>query len=138
LAILVFIVGGVLIYWFCLFTAQVVAIERKYWFSALRRSAYIVSKSKRRSLVILLITALLYVLSFIFALIPVLGVRWLVLGPEFIEGNSLLGDFAATFVYVAYVPIPNIFLTLAYYHLRLISKDLSSAELADIKAYEMT
>ena len=46
LAVLVFIAGGVLIYWFCLFTAQVVAIERKYWLSALRRSAYIVSKSK--------------------------------------------------------------------------------------------
>jgi len=119
--------------WLFLFTTQVVAIERIYWLSALRRSASIVWKSKKRSTVIFVLFLLCMLASRAIPLsIPVLG--------SYITGkeDNILVDMSSSIALAIFFPPPIIFLTLAYYSLRRLCGELSFDVLADIKAYEMS
>ena len=118
--------------WLFLFTAQVVAIERRYWFSALTRSVSLVWRSKKRSLAM-------------FALFACTVVFWqlggfllLYLGGRTNVSFEVVNVIGSVVLWAPYVPIPNILLTLAYYNLRRTQGELSAELLADIKAYEMS
>jgi hypothetical protein len=113
--------------WLFLFTAQVVAIERKYWFSALIRSALLAWRSKKQSLVMFALFACTWLIYLLLSLLLV------VLGASFLMNHTTMG-----IVWLLYLPVINIFLTLAYYQLRRIQGELSVELLADIKAYEMS
>jgi hypothetical protein len=127
-----------------IFNTQVVAIERQYWFSALRRSASIFAGSKLRSMAIAVVLVLIYCFSIIISLFA----EWLAIGApppdntlellERLGATTFLKSAADSITLVAFLPIPNIYLTLAYYHLRRTEGQLSAGELADIKAYEMS
>ena len=118
-----------------LFTAQVVVIERMYWFSALKRSFFLVLSSKGRAFVVALVLIMITLVSW--ALI--FSVPY---SDQMLHGNlpvireTLPRNILVSFLYTIYLPIPNTFLTLAYYYLRRTSETLSISELADIKAYE--
>src|SRR5262249_17785285 len=122
--------------WLFLFTAQVVAIERKYWFSALIRSASIAWRSKKQSLAILTLfgcsVIIFQVVGYLLAYLldDVLGLS---VNTTLLVANGILG-----ILWILVVVITNIFLTLAYYHLRRIQGELSVELLADLKAYEMS
>jgi hypothetical protein len=135
------IIGAVLLVWPFLFTAPVVAIERRYWFSALRRSAAIVWRAKGRSLA----AFGLFVLISLLWQLGMLTFYFVEAGPTLAglaEGKqyslSLPANMFSSLLYVAYVPIPNIFLTLAYYDLRRVDGELSVGMLEDLRAYEMS
>jgi hypothetical protein len=119
--------------WLFLFTTQVVAIERIYWLSALRRSASIVWKSKKRSTVIFVLFLLCMLAS------RAIPLSILVLG-SYITGkeDNILVNMSSSIALAIFFPPPIIFLTLAYYSLRRLSGELSFDVLADIKAYEMS
>jgi hypothetical protein len=122
--------------WLFLFTAQVVAIERKYWLWALARSASIAWRSKKQSLAIFALfgcSAIIYQVVGFLVLYLLDDVIDLSLNVSLWVGHSIMG-----IVWLLYVPITSIFLTLAYYHLRRIQGELSVELLTDIKAYEMS
>ncbi len=118
--------------WLFLFTAQVVAIERRYWFSALTRSVSLVWRSKKRSLAMFALfacTVLFWQLG---------GWLLVVLGERTNVSIEVVNVIGSVVLWAPYVPIPNILLTLAYYNLRRTQGELSAELLADIKAYEMS
>jgi hypothetical protein len=137
-------IGAILVIWLCLFTVQIAAIERHYWFSALRRSASFVLRSKKQSLAILVLWLfIILVYSTLNLLLQYLSV------PKFTEftgdahANTTLLANMITFMVdsvltVLLQPISSIFLTLAYYYLRRKAGELSVGELEDIRAYEMS
>jgi len=130
-----FAVGAILLCltgWLFLFTTQVVAIERIYWFSALKRSASIAWKSKRRSAAIFVLFLLCWLVTFI--AIPSLISKLV----AYVTGTDILADMISSIATATFLPVPIIFLTLAYYSLRRLSGELSVDVLADIKAYEMS
>ena len=120
------VLGIIFIVSMFLFTAQVVVIERLYWFSAMKRSASIVLRAKARSISIALLFLLLVLAFYSVIYLPIF----------YHDRPSLLQQVASSVLYTAYLPIPNIFLTLAYYFLRRKEGGLSFRELADIRAYE--
>jgi hypothetical protein len=135
------VVGGLLFVWPFLFTAQVVAIERRYWFSALKRSASIVWRSKGRSLAVFGLFVLIslvwqIVIMTIYFIDAAPTLAGLAAGKEF--SVSLSANMIGSLLYAAYVPIPNIFLTLAYYDLQRMDGGLSVEMLEDLRAYEMS
>lgn len=138
--------GAVLVVWLFLFTVQVAAIERTYWFSALRRSASIVLQSNKRSLMVLflffglvvllqsMLSALILCLSYLIGDLPNITNATSFYSAK----QSLMTNVFGSILYTLHMPIPNIFLTLAYYYLRRVEGKLSTREIEDIKAYEMS
>jgi len=118
-----------------------VAIEKQYWFSALKRSASIILRSKGRSLAIFV---LFYLILFVWQII-VLAIYYFLNLPNIADfatamssPPSLLANLVGSLLYVLYVPVPNIFLTLSYYYLRRLNGELSIRALEDIRAYEIS
>jgi hypothetical protein len=114
------------------FANQVVILEKKYWFHALRRSGQVVNKSWWR-------IALFWVLYGLFVFGPVLALS---AGPEIIASafrpqHTIMVEFYGTLAGVATTPLLAIFATLFYYSERIRKHDLTADALLEIKAFEV-
>jgi hypothetical protein len=112
------------------FVAQVVILERVYWWKALKRSANI-SRSHFWKIFSYLI------LYFIIIIIPIYIFRYVPrTNPDLLKESILIMGITSSIVTVATLPLMQIVLTLFYYSLRIENYDLSMENLVDIKSYE--
>jgi hypothetical protein len=105
-----------------LFTDQMVVIERCFWLSALRSSASLVARSKAASFGTAFVAIALLVFPYVAAGLLTYGVVPLPFRGLDVSGAdlpaSLGGGIVSSILDAAFVPIQNIYLTVAYYSIR--------------------
>jgi hypothetical protein len=145
LSILVYLVSRVL------YIAPVAALERQYWFRAIKRSFQISGRTKARSLAVAAGVTIYQHLMILIIMIPllVLGIidisefGYLLLPFKLADSSvapfdwtQLGANLYGSVVYTILIPAWVILVTLAYYSARIQSEDMTVDELVDIKTFE--